>query len=142
MELEPLSSEVRHRKMIKGAQAGTGGLELAPAKCKKDTPAGEERSSTLKVFENICEEHRDVHCLGKEHFSELVQWDNILETKHDWSRSILGYEEDPFQFNVAATEDVLPTPSVLKCWGKITNARCHVCLQKSSSLKHILCAVK
>ena len=44
-----------------------------------------------------------------------------------------------FQFNVAATEDVLPTPSVLKCWGKITNAQCHVCLSKSSSLKHILC---
>ena len=139
VELEPLLSEVRHRKMIKGAQAGTGGLGLAPAKCKKDTPAGEERASTLKVFENICEEHRYVHCLGKEHFSEWVKWDNVLETKHDWSRSILGYEEDLFQFNVAATEDVLPTPSVLKCWGKITNAQCHVCLQKSSSLKHILC---
>ena len=57
VELEPVLSEVRHRKMIKGAQAGTGGLGFAPAKCKKDTPAGEERASTVKVFENICEEH-------------------------------------------------------------------------------------
>ena len=79
-------------------QTGTGGLGLAPAKCNKDTPAGEERASTLKVFENICEEHRYVHYLGKEHFSERVKWDNALETKHDWSRSILGYEEDLFQF--------------------------------------------
>ena len=52
MELEPLLSEVRHSKMIKGAQAATGELGLAPAKCKKDTPAGEERASTLKEFEN------------------------------------------------------------------------------------------
>ena len=40
VELEPLLSGVRHRKMIKRAQAGTGGL--APAKCKKDTPAGHQ----------------------------------------------------------------------------------------------------
>ena len=41
-----------------------------------------------------------------------MKWDNVLETKHDWSRSILGYDEDLFQFNVTATEDVLTTPSV------------------------------
>lgn len=139
VELEPLLSEAKHRKMLKGAQSGLGGVGLAPATRKKDTPLGEERAAMLKVFGDIIEEERYLHCLSKEHFSQWVMWDSVLETNHDWTESILAGGDDLFQFNLAATEDVLPTPSVLKCWGQLTNSQCPICRNKACSLKHILC---
>jgi len=48
-------------------------------------------------------------------------------------------EDDLFRFNLAATEDVLPTPSVLKCWNKIADATCHLCSHANETLRHILC---
>jgi hypothetical protein len=139
VEMEPLLSEAKHRKMIKGAQSGTAGLGMAPAARKKDTKLGEERAEMLKVFEDRQEERRYLHGLNKEHFAAWVMWDSVLETNHDWTESIMAPEDDLFQFNLAATEDVLPTPSVLKCWRELSNATCPLCKTKASSLKHILC---
>ena len=48
-------------------------------------------------------------------------------------------EDDLFRFKLAATEAVLPTPSVLKCLNKITDATCHLCSYANETLRHILC---
>ena len=68
VELKPLLSEAKARKMIQGAQSGTGGLGLAPQKKKQDATA-EERAEVLRAFENITEEQRYIHSLSLEHFS-------------------------------------------------------------------------
>ena len=138
VELKPLLSEAKARKMIQGAQSGTGGLGLAPQKKKQDATA-EERAEVLRAFEDITEEQRYIHSLSLEHFSEWVKWDNVLATDPQWTRWIMSGEDDLFRFNLAATEDVLPTPSVLKCWQIVTDASCKLCGHKNCTLRHILC---
>ena len=124
--------------MIRGAQTGTAGLGLAPERKKEDSTV-EERTEVLRVFEDITEHGRHVHCLSLEHCAEWVKWDKILRSEPQWTYWIMSGEDDLFCFNLAATEDVLPTPSVLKCWKKITNATCHLCSHANETLRHILC---
>ena len=138
VELEPLLSEAKARKMIRGAQTGTAGLGLAPSRRKQDSTA-EERAEVLRAFESITEHERYVHCLSLEHFAEWVKWDKVLCSEPQWTYWIMSGEDDLFRFNLAATEDVLPTPSVLKCWNKITDATCHLCSHANETLRHILC---
>ena len=64
VELEPLLSEAKARKMIRGAQTGTAGLGLAPSRRKQDSTA-EERAEVLRAFESITEHERYVHCLSR-----------------------------------------------------------------------------
>ena len=137
--MEPLLNEAKHRKMFKAAPQGKGGLGMAPPTRKKDTPVAEERAELLRVFEQVTEEHRHVHCLGLTEFAEWVKWNGVLERNHDWSQTTMLGDDELFQFVTAATEDVLPTPSVLKCWGLLDDAKCHLCGHKRSTLKHILC---
>ena len=54
VELEPLLSEAKARKMICGAQTGTAGLGLAPNRRKQDSTA-EKRAEVLRVCESITE---------------------------------------------------------------------------------------
>jgi len=65
--------------------------------------------------------------------------DKVLCSEPRWAYWIMSGEDDLFRFNLAATEDVLPTPSVLKCWNKITDATCHLCSHANETLRHILC---
>ena len=139
VELEPLLTEAKTRLMIRGAQKGTGGLGAALAHQRKETIVAEERAGVLNAFEDITEEKRYMHCLSMEHFSEWVKWDNVLKSEPRWNEWIMSGEDDLFRFNIAATEDQLPTPSVLKCWKQITDAKCHLCNHPHSSLIHILC---
>ena len=61
----------------------------------------------------------------------------------DWTELIRREGDDElFRFGLAATEDVCPTPSVLKCW-KVpgmtgSNVICHLCGVRQCSLRHIL----
>ena len=82
VELEPLLSEAKARKMIRGAQ--TAGLGLAPSRRKQDSTA-EERAEVLCTFESITEHERYVHCLSLEHFAEWVKWDKVLRSAPQWT---------------------------------------------------------
>ena len=138
VELEPLLSEAKARKMIRGAQTGTAGLGLAPSRRKQDSTA-EERAEVLRVFESITEHERYVRSLSLKHFAEWVKWDKVIYSEPKWAYWITSGEDDLFRFNLAASEDVLPTPSVLKCWNKIKDATCHLCSHVKERLRHILC---
>ena len=54
---------------------------------------------------------------------------------------IFDDDEDLFNWNLAATADVLPTNSVLHCWKEISKAQsfCKLCNTKKGSLRHTLC---
>ena len=119
--------------MIHGAQTGRAGLGLGPSRRKQDSTA-EERAEVLCVFESITEHERYVHCLSLEHFAEWVKWDKVLCSEHQWTYWIMSGEDDLFCFNL-----VLPTPSVLKCWNKITDATCHLCSHANETLRCMLC---
>ena len=72
VELEPLLSEAKTRKMICGAQTGTAGLGLAPSRRKQDSTA-DESAQVLRAFESITEHQRYVHCLSLKRFAEWVK---------------------------------------------------------------------
>ena len=95
--------------MIQGAQSGTGGLGLAPQKKKQDATA-EKRTEVFCAFEDITEEQRYIHSLSLELFSEWIKWDDVLATDLQWTRWIMSGEDDLLRFDLATTEDVLPTP--------------------------------
>ena len=84
MELEPLLSEAKARKMICGAQTGTAGLGLVPRRRKQDNTA-EERAEVLRAFESITGHERYVHCLSLLHFAEWVNWDKVLCSEPHWT---------------------------------------------------------
>ena len=77
---------------------------------------------------------------GLEHFAEWTKWDGCMEQDRDWQRLIHEDDQALFRFEIAATEDQLPTPSVLCCWEILTKeqAVCPVCKVKQGTLKHIL----
>ena len=60
VELKHRLSEAKARKMIQGAQSGTGGLGPALQKKKQDASA-EERAEVLHAFEDTTEEQRYIH---------------------------------------------------------------------------------
>ena len=88
----------------------------------------------LRAVEDITEEQQYIHSISLEHSSEWVKWDNVLATGPQWTRWIMSGEDNLFCINLAATEDVLPTPSVLKCWQKVTDASCNLCGHKNRTL--------
>jgi len=72
-----------------------------------------------------------------------VKWDGVMAQDRNWNELIQREGDDElFRFSLAATEDVLPTPSVLKCWrvpGMVgEKVKCHLCKAKQGSLSHIL----
>ena len=143
VELKQLVSEVKHKGMVKGAQANSCKLGIGASGLRriktKDTKVAQERAEVLSTFEEAQEERRLNACIKKEHFSEWVKWGEMIQQDRDWNKVVKSQEDDLFWFNLAATEDVLPTPSVLKCWKQLSNPKCSLCHEKNSSLRHILC---
>ena len=64
-----------------------------------------------------------------------------LPQERDWNKVIFDDDEDLFNWNLAATADVLTTNSVLHCWKEISKAQsfCKLCNTKKGSLRHTLC---
>ena len=142
VELKQLVSEVKHKGMVKGAQADSCKLGIGAGLCRIkqiDTEAAQERAEVLLTFGETVEERRLNACIKKEYFSEWVKWGKMMRQERDWNKVIRSQEDDLFRFNLAATEDVLPTPSVLKCWKQLSNPKCSLCHEKNASLRHILC---
>ena len=94
----------------------------------------------IKVFEAEEEERRVTKNRGLEHFAEWTKWDVCMEQDRDWQRLIHEDDQALFRFEIAATEDQLPTPGVLRCWEILTKEQtvCPVCKVKQDTLKHIL----
>ena len=113
VELKQLVSEVKHKRMVKGAQSNSCKLGIGAGLCRvktRDTEAAQERAEALSTFEETQEDRRLNGCIKKEHFSEWVKWGETMQQDRDWNKVIKSQEDDLFRFNLAATEDVLPTP--------------------------------
>ena len=129
---------------LKGAQSSndTRGLGFGRVLQKYDSPAAEEREAMLREFEAQEEEARFVKCLTLQHACEWVKWDGLMEADRNWQELIMrDGDEDMFRFDMCATEDQLPTPSMLKTWGILKTAeqaKCKLCNIKQCSLSHIL----
>jgi hypothetical protein len=144
-ELDKLCKEVEWQKMLKGSRAHTdrSGLGFNTMPKAKLSPDAMERKMVLQLSEKYTEEDRYLHCLKLEHFCEWVKWDGVMAQDRNWNELIQREGDDElFRFSLAATEDVLPTPSVLKCWrvpGMVgEKVKCHLCKAKQGSLSHIL----
>ena len=94
----------------------------------------------ITAFDAQEEERRVQKGRSLEHFAEWVKWDECMEQDRDWQKAIHQHNDTLFQFEIAATEDQLPTPSVLCCWGILTQeqALCKLCNAKQCFLKHVL----
>ena len=69
---------------------------------------------------------------------EWVHWDVVLEQDRDW-KAALNLESDVlWKFKLSATEDQLPTQTMLKRWNYVKKDTCHVCGAAAGSLSHIL----
>jgi len=145
VELGGLCSDVKWKKMVKGSRAHTdkSGLGFGTKLKANLSPSAEERKDVLQLSEEYAEKKRYLHCLKLEHFCEWVKWDDVMAQDRNCNELIRREDDDElFRFSLAATEDVCPTPSVLKCWrvpGMVgANVMCHLCGARQSSLSHIL----
>ena len=67
-----------------------------------------------------------------------VHWDDVLEQDRDW-KAALNLESDVlWKFKLSATEDQLPTQTMLKIWKYVKKDTCHVCGAAAGSLSHSL----
>ena len=67
-----------------------------------------------------------------------MHWDDVLEQDRDW-KAALNLESDVlWKFKLSATEDQLPTQTMLKRWNYVKKDTCHVCGAAAGSLSHIL----
>ena len=142
VELIRQLSNVKFEQMMKGARSenNKSGLGFGAKPVEKKTPSAEERQAVIKVFEAEEEERRVTKNRGLEHFADWTKWDGCMEQDRDWQRLIHEDDQALFRFEIAATEDQLPTPGVLRCWEILAKeqAVCPVCKVKQGTLKHIL----
>ena len=76
VELKQLVSEVKHNRMVKGAQSNSCRLGIGAGLCgvkTRDTEAAQERVEVVSTFEETQEDRRRIGCIKKEHFSEWVK---------------------------------------------------------------------
>ena len=80
---------------------------------QKTSSSAVERQAVIKAFEVQEEERRVLKRHSLKHFAEWAKWDKCMEQDRDWQR--LTHEDDAslFRFEIAATEDQLPTQSLL-----------------------------
>ena len=94
----------------------------------------------LSVYAEILEEERLVATLSqKTDFGEWVKWENAMAVNLRWEH-LLNKSDSYLKFVLCATEDVLPTPSVLKVWKQwnANDGKCPLGCGRAGSLKHIL----
>ena len=142
VELTKQLGAVKFEKMMKGARSShnKSGLGFGAKPVERLSSAAEERKAVLQALEAQEEQRRVNEHIRLQHFSEWAKWDECMEKDRDWQRIIQEDNDALFKFEIAATEDQLPTPSVLSVW-KVLNkgqARCHICNDKQCSLSHIL----
>ena len=149
VELDKLTGDAEYRIKFNTATCrGAGdtrglGMGHGHSKLTKDTPQAEERAQILACFDEQAEQKRYLHCLRFEHDCEWVHWDDVLEQDRS-CKDVLQLESDTlWRFAMSANEDQLPTQSMLKHWGYVQEASCHVCRgeakgDKAGSLSHIL----
>ena len=149
VEIDKLTGDAEYRIKFNTATCrGAGdtrglGMGHGHSKLTKDTPQAEERAQILACFDEQAEQKRYLHCLRLEHDCEWVHWDDVLEQDRSW-KDVLQLESDTlWRFAISANEDQLPTQSMLKRWGYVQEASCHVCRgeakgDKAGSLSHIL----
>ena len=142
VELNKQIGQSKFQQMMKGARSekNKSGLGCGTKPVEKKLPAAEERKAVITAFDAQEEERRVQKGRSLEHFAEWVKWDECMEQDRDWQKAIYQDDDTLFQFEIAATEDQLPTPTVLRCWDILTQeqALCKLCRTKQCSLKHVL----
>ena len=99
-----------------------------------------QRAAMLSVYAEILEEERVVATLSqKTDFGEWVKWENAMAVNLRWEH-LLNKSDSYLKFVLCATEDVLPTPSVLKVWKQwnANDGKCPLGCGRAGSPKHIL----
>ena len=94
----------------------------------------------LRGFKEILEQERLVHVLSNlTNFGEWVKWEAAMQLDKRWHTLLASESDSVLRFLMCATEDVLPTPSMLKLWGQGDGACPQGCVTEKGSLRHILC---
>ena len=128
MELESLLNEAAHCKRFTADCRGAGdtrGLGLTRSKLRRDTPQAQERAQILAIFDELEKKKLYLQCLRLKQDCEWVLLDDVLEHDRDGKAAL---ESDIlWKFKLSATEDQLPTQTMLKRWNYVKKGTCHVC---------------
>jgi len=138
VELESLLRVVQFEKMRGPLIKSGAGLGWGSVLRKAQSVAGEERQGVLRAFKEMVEEDRVVHVLTNlTHFGEWVKWDAAVQLDRRWHSMLYSESDSQLRFRLLATEDVLPTPSMLHMWAG-TDKMCPLGCKCVGSLRHIL----
>ena len=141
VELKKLNDVALFEKMRGPLKEGRSGLGWGSRRVIRKSPEKSEREAILRIFREITEEERVTHVVTNlQHFGEWVKWKAVMQVDRKW-HDLLSYRSDSqLRFRICATEDVLPTPSVLACLRQEgESGMCpHGCGVRAT-LRHILC---
>ena len=140
VELESLKHVVMHEKTRGPLMQARAGVGYRCAVTKAQSPEQAERESVLRVYKEILEQERLVGVLSKlTNFGEWVKWEAAMQLDMRWHSLLASESDSVLRFLMCATEDVLPTPAMLKLWGQGDGACPQGCVKEKGSLRHILC---
>ena len=140
LELESLQRVVKFEKMRGPLRSGGAGLGWGSVLRKAQSTAADERQAILRVFKEIEEEERIIHVTTNlTHFCEWVKWEAAVQLDRRWHSMLYSESDSQLRFRLLATEDVLPTPSILHMWGAGQDKMCPLGCKAAGSLRHILC---
>ena len=103
-----------------------------------------ERETILRIFREEKEREMVVGVITNlQHFGEWVKWNSALQIDTSWHNLLSRFTDQQLRFRMCATEDVLPTESVLNCWNLTdTGGMCPLGCKANGSLRHILCGCR
>ena len=94
----------------------------------------------LMAFQDIVETETKVSVISNlNHFGAWTQWWGCMAGDKEWNDVLAKQSEGLWRFGVKSTEDVMPTPSVLKIWRQTEEG--NLCVYTSKGLCHTFSVV-
>ena len=117
---------------------GKAGLGLIPI--KRPVPGTQaHRHSVAQTIAQLHEDERLVRVYDLAMQGSWTTWDKVISLDTSWQNLIYGLPPKLLSFALNACQNTLPTPDLLRIWGKTKLATCKLCSKPSCTLYHILC---
>ena len=137
-ELKKLEPVVEHSFCYAGqtGHAGLGANRSDPYIAKPSVRQLRERTTVALRTKHEENHVRHASCLLRQ--GVWTHWDNVLPFDLSWENLIYGPGPRVISFLLNAQINSVRTPDMLKLWGFIDSAACHLCAAPLCSLHHIL----
>ena len=134
--VEEAESRLRHEDIVGTVTRGRLGVGCISRTSWKTASAVDRRKLVQGKVRQAVEEERQTKAVSLKQQGKWMKWDSCIQRKLTWS-DLWSTESFRLKFLLCAVYDVLPSPTNLCVWGKVTEPFCKLC-GKPANLEHVL----